>query len=209
MHGGRGNIYISRVDGAGGPRRLIESEHQDGSLLTFSQLDPSTGWDIWMVALSKGAGGYPEPGVAQPLLSTPADERSPRPSPDGNWLAYEANESGAFELYVTPIGRPGQRKQISSGGAQNAAWSPTRPELFFQRPNGTIMTVVYEVVGESFVVKDRRSWLDARADVGLLQGFDLSRDGNRIAVLMINSSERIAPTHVIRLDFFDILRQAR
>jgi Tol biopolymer transport system component len=36
----------------------------------------------------------------------------PRFSPDGRWLVYESNESGAFEIYVRPFPRP--RRQLAN-----------------------------------------------------------------------------------------------
>jgi hypothetical protein len=41
-------------------------------------------------------------------------------SPDGRWLAYEANDSGSFEIHVTPFpGVARGRSQVStSGGMQ-------------------------------------------------------------------------------------------
>ena len=38
-----------------------------------------------------------------PLVRTPSSERNGEVSPDGQWLAYEANESGRFEIYVRPF----------------------------------------------------------------------------------------------------------
>ena len=37
------------------------------------------------------------------LLRTEFNERNPEISPDGNWLAYESNASGQFEVYVRPF----------------------------------------------------------------------------------------------------------
>ncbi len=38
-----------------------------------------------------------------PFLLTPFDERSPRFSPDGKWLAYVSDESGRNDVYVQPF----------------------------------------------------------------------------------------------------------
>src|SRR5262249_5637681 len=38
-----------------------------------------------------------------PLVQTPFDERNGIIFPDGHWLAYEANDSGVFEIHVRPF----------------------------------------------------------------------------------------------------------
>ena len=38
-----------------------------------------------------------------PLVKTLFGERNGEVSPDGRWLAYEANDSGRFEIYVRPF----------------------------------------------------------------------------------------------------------
>ena len=55
-------------------------------------------------------------------VQTPFSERNGVISPDGHWLAYEADDSGPFEIYVTPypdVG--GGRTRISSGGGVTAS----------------------------------------------------------------------------------------
>ena len=38
-----------------------------------------------------------------PLVQTPFAEQNGIVSPDGRWIAYEANNSGPFEVYVRPF----------------------------------------------------------------------------------------------------------
>jgi Tol biopolymer transport system component len=53
-------------------------------------------------------------------------------SPDGKWLAYVSNESGRFEVYVTPFANPGTAKwAISRTGGSAPRWSHQSDELFF------------------------------------------------------------------------------
>jgi Tol biopolymer transport system component len=57
-------------------------------------------------------------------VQTDANERAARLSPDGRWLAFVANNSGAFEVYVQPFPGPGSRLQVSSKGAINRSGDP-------------------------------------------------------------------------------------
>ena len=53
-------------------------------------------------------------------------------SPNGRWLAYESDESGRSELYITPFPDvEGGRAQITFDGGQQARWAPDSTELFF------------------------------------------------------------------------------
>ena len=56
----------------------------------------------------------------------------PALSPDGRWLAYASNESGAFEIYVRPFPETSSAKwQVSTAGGGEPTWSRTGRELFY------------------------------------------------------------------------------
>ena len=59
-------------------------------------------------------------GTPTPFLVSTASENSPMFSPDGRWLAYSSNESGAPEIYVRPFGGGEGKWKISTekGGLQ-------------------------------------------------------------------------------------------
>ena len=76
------------------------------------------GSDIWIL-------GSQEPRRAAPLIQQPFNQTQPSLSPDGRWLAYVSNESGANEVMVRPltIGPSGaliagSATQVSRGGAE-------------------------------------------------------------------------------------------
>jgi hypothetical protein len=79
------------------------------------------------------------------LSATPADERSPRVSPDGRYVAYFSNQSGRQEIYLARLpGATGER-QVSLEGASEGrvalAWSRKRPVLYFLGPGGVLQSV--------------------------------------------------------------------
>ncbi len=51
-------------------------------------------------------------------------------SPDGRWVAYVSDESGARQLFVAPLKGAG-KWQISSNGIEGASWARNGRELFF------------------------------------------------------------------------------
>jgi serine/threonine protein kinase len=76
------------------------------------------------------------------IHATPADERTPRISPDGRYVAYFSNQSGRDEVYLARLPRGTGERQISLDGAPagrgTLAWSRTRPVLYFLGPGGVL-----------------------------------------------------------------------
>ena len=48
---------------------------------------------------------------------------------------YQANDSGAYEVYVEPFPRTGVRTRVSSAGGQRPVWSPDGREIFYDLDN--------------------------------------------------------------------------
>ena len=63
---------------------------------TFLPGGGNMGWDIWALPLDGDRKPFP-------VVQTNFDERDAQFSPDGKWIAYQSNESGRFEIYVSPF----------------------------------------------------------------------------------------------------------
>jgi hypothetical protein len=130
-------------------------------------------------------------------------------SPDGHWLAYQANDTGQFEVYVRPYPGPGGTWLISTGGGRTPTWSQRRHELVYRTPQSQLMVVTYQADGDSFHAETPHLWADVR--IGPQTGqrsFDLHPDGNRVAVasepaLAGGSHDQV----VFVFNFFDELRR--
>ncbi len=92
----------------------------DGEYLAFFDIQS----DVWMLPADRDA---------QLFLSGPANERSARFSPDGTALAYISDESGEFQVYVTPFPEPGARIPVSIEGGLSPIWSSDGTELYFRQ----------------------------------------------------------------------------
>jgi serine/threonine-protein kinase len=105
-------------------------------------------------------------------------------SPDGRWVAYETDETGRYEVYVTPFPGPGPRLQISTRGGVWPVWSKTRAELLFSTPEA-IVSVPYRIDKGTFIAGKAEVWAEIAAVQrgGLHQrSIDLHPDGTRFAL---------------------------
>jgi serine/threonine-protein kinase len=88
---------------------------------------PRTGLDLWFLPWS---GGTP-----RPLVRTPADEAFGVFSPDGRWLAWQSNASGAWAAMVAARDGDATRaaRRIADTDGARLAWSPDGRYLLFTR----------------------------------------------------------------------------
>jgi eukaryotic-like serine/threonine-protein kinase len=139
----------------------------DGSTLAFHERKPNGDRDIWVVS----PGSDPVP-----FLLTPFDERSPRFSPDGKWLAYVSDESGRNDVYVQPFPGPGPKWLVSTDGGIDPVWSRDGRELFY-RKDDEMMAVSVAPKGEFSAGRPQRLF-EIRFDAGDNgPNYDVSRDG--------------------------------
>jgi len=83
--------------------------------------------------------------VAQPLLVEEYDEQEPALSPDGRWLAYISNETGAFEVFVRPFPNVNTGKwTVSTDGGTMPVWAHSGRELFFVDGNRGLIAAEFD-----------------------------------------------------------------
>ena len=75
------------------------------------------------------------------VVATPFNETNGQFAPDGQWIAFQSNESGRPEIYVQPFRRPGQKVRISTEGGIQARWRGDGKELFYLAPDQRLMAV--------------------------------------------------------------------
>jgi serine/threonine-protein kinase len=127
-------VFARPADGSGADRLLARLDRAIQEI-TWS---PDGRWVV--VRTDNGAAGAGDlvgvrtSGDTTPVLLVASEftELHPAISPDGRWLAYASNESGANEVYVRPFpATSGGRWQVSNGGGAQPRWSPDGRELFF------------------------------------------------------------------------------
>ena len=195
------NLFWQAADGAGAVEQLTDSPHTqyptgvspDGRRLIFTDESPTTDNDVMAIELdaarpstSSGRGEPIELRRVTPLVQSPFNERNGTVSPDGRWLAYEANDSGRFEIYVRPFPEVNSgRWQVSTTGGTRPIWARSGQELVYVSPTGALMEVSvargpsWAATPPTLVVKEgyftNLNWWG--------RSYDVSADGQRFLMI--------------------------
>jgi len=212
------NLYWKNADGTGDEQRLTESKnsqffpdwHPAGKYIAFSESNPQTSIDIWILPIEGDEKSGWKPGKPSVFLNSPFTEVAATFSPDGRWLAYMSIESGRMEVYVRPFPGPGGKWQISTEGGSYPTWSRNGRELFYRSDDQRIMVATYSAVGDSFRADKPKLWSPGQFTFrGNNRNFDVHPDGKRFAVLKREESaaEEKRDHAILILNFFDELRR--
>ena len=198
-HGGTVEIRSKAADGSGVENTLIaqpDNDHNpewspDGKYITYLWGDGEK--MVSIMALPVAAGAKPFAAVQPP--SPQSNIYTYRISPDGRWVAYESDESGQDEIYVTSFAEGKGKWRVSNGGGANPAWSRNANELFFRN-----------LTDDFFAC--RMTFKDSEIEVGTPQllfhasvpgvgvPYDVSADGQRVLVNLAEDEES-APLFVV------------
>jgi Tol biopolymer transport system component len=189
---GSTGMFWVRTDGASKPQPLTRSNNRqvpwsftpDGTRLAFYEMSPTTAFDLWTVPLQVHDGEL-EAGNPEVFLQTPNYEVYPTYSPDGQWMAYSSNKSGAWEVYVRGVSNNSREVQISKGGGRIPHWSRNGHDLLYGTDDQRLMAVTYTIKEAAFQPGKPGSWSGRRmGDTGVFPNFDVAPDGKRVAVLL-------------------------
>jgi Tol biopolymer transport system component len=183
----------------------------DGTALIFRVVTPPSkvgtfGTDLFLLRLGEHR--------SRPLLATPFDELNAEVSPNGQWLAYESNESGRTEIYVRPFPNVDADKQpVSTNGGTQPLWARNGQELFYESM-GTLMRVPVKT-GATFERDTPEKVFDAPYLVrqpGAPSGrmYDVSADGQRFLMIKeISAADERPPSARIILvqNWFEELKR--
>ena len=176
--------------GATGDPKFPDDWSRDGRFLLYSQRDPRTHADLWVMPLASD--GIPS-GAATPFANTEFSEEQGRFSPDTHWIAYASDESGRSEIYVQPFPAPpngGSKTRISRDGGNQPRWRRDGKELFYLSLDGKLMAaeVTEEPVFKAGLPKPLFQVSGARIShndpkvAGQVFGWDAAPDGKRFLI---------------------------
>jgi serine/threonine protein kinase/Tol biopolymer transport system component len=124
--------WIQPANGSGTQERLetpktfgvVGSWSPDGRYVFFMVQNNATRQDVYSIDLNGDK-------KLTPVIQSPANEVGAVLSPNGKWLAYQSDESGRYEVYVTAFPGPAGKWQVSNGGGVAPSWSADGKQLYY------------------------------------------------------------------------------
>ncbi len=182
---GQWNLYWIKADGSNAPERLIRGANpqlpnswsRDGRHLVFTEFDPASGPDVWILTAGTNA-------VVRPFVRTSGAQWGGSFSPDGKWLAYTSDESGRNQVYVAPFPGPGEKFQISTAEGTEPVWGRETREIFYRFWKG-LMCVDY-MEDPAFVPGPPRMVLSGEyetCEIPVFPNYDVSADGRQFVLI--------------------------
>src|SRR5262245_9208305 len=182
------DMYLISAQGAAPEQPIYQSKSlakdplfwsSNGRFLVFRDAGLTTSWDLWTLPLSGG-------GSATPYLHGPGTEVNGAISPDGQWMAYESDETGRFEVYVQEFPVPRRKYRVTSGGGARAWWRADSRQLLIVDADWTHVLLADVRRGAAFST-------DAPRQVGRLPrgivAIDVTSDLKRLLALVNDGSD--------------------
>jgi len=183
---GAGIPTVRRADGVGPATHLLPKtigfghffESNDGRWLVLRRVVTDQGnGDIMAMKVGDTS--------AATVVGTPARETAPALSPDGKWLAYASDESGAFEIYVRPFPEASTaRWQVSTAGGSYPLWSRSGRELFYRNSKNELVSAAVST-SPTFSVGAQKSLfsLSSFTPAGPVPLYSIAPDDKRFLML--------------------------
>jgi len=131
------------------------------------------------------------------LLEVPsASVLSPQVSHDGRWIAYQSDESGKYEIYISPFPNPVGKLQISAAGGRDPRWRRDGKALYFVAPDGNLTAAELRESQGSLQVVSLRTLFQTKI-TWQNDGYDVSPDATRFVVDTISTDETPAPLSLV------------
>jgi serine/threonine protein kinase/Tol biopolymer transport system component len=190
-NGTLGQLYRKPTTGSGSDELLSKIDgsiptdwSRDGRFILFHTnnnrdqgiIDQRNGYDLWVLSLADRQ--------AKPLVRTPFHEIQGALSPDGRWLAYASDESGAFEVYVQAFPHSQGKRLVSKGGGADPSWRADGRELFYVSADRRLMAVP-TTIDPAFEAGTPAALFEMNVrDLSFLSGrrYDVTPDGQRFVV---------------------------
>jgi serine/threonine-protein kinase len=134
MRSGEWNSHRRLADGSGDVEHLLATPDH-----LSRRVGEAAGVALWVETpgpdISSGSDlmlRSPETGAPlRPFLATPAFEAWAELSPDRQWVAYNSDQSGRFEVYLRPFPEGTAQWLVSTGGGRHPRWSRGGREIVF------------------------------------------------------------------------------
>jgi Tol biopolymer transport system component len=166
-----------------GTVKFVSQWSRDGKYIVYSENDPKTGFDVWVLPMASATERKPVP-----FLRSEFNEYEGQLSPDSHWIAYTSDESGEPEVYMRSFPTGDLEKKISLAGGEQPRWRGNGKELFFVGADGKMMVVEVKALAgakPTFDASAPQPLFEAhlvRPPTNPLFEYDVTADGKRFLV---------------------------
>jgi Tol biopolymer transport system component len=143
------------------------------------------------------------PRAMRSFVATPADEETPRVSPDGKWLAYASDETGSYEIYARPVNGSGGRLLISAGGGAEPVWARDGRSLYYRGPEKMMLAALTTTPTLTVTKRDTLFTDVYRKETKAVQ-YDVFPNGE---LLMEKVETRAGGRPTVVINWFELLRR--
>jgi Tol biopolymer transport system component len=185
---GQSSLSVRNASSAGSAEILLKSNvaggqynptdwSRDGRYILFSRGSNLTGSakaSIWVLPLFGDRKPFP-------YLQTQFNVQDGSFSPDGRWVAYASDESGTYEVYLSPFPAGGGKWQVSQGGGIEPEWNRDGSALYYVTPDGKMMEVSVKESGSAVELGDPRQLFQV-ALTPFAPNYSVAPDGKRFLV---------------------------
>jgi eukaryotic-like serine/threonine-protein kinase len=206
----QGPCHIYSMAAAGGePALMIGGDYdlvagswsRDGHTLLFTEYNPRTGASIFMFDAATQS--------LRPLVRTSTNEFGPACAPDGRAFAYTSDETGRFEVYVSPFPEYGAKAQVSLEGGAEPVWSQDGRRLYY-RSGPSVMCVAIDPVTRRRVGAPQHI-VEGPYQSGAVAGlpnYDVAADGRLLMIAQAAAQARPDRLSIV-INWFTDLRERR
>ncbi len=200
--GAAGTLMVKPASGLEAARKIFQTKPQDDMMPnSWSPDDQSI---LCTYQLVRGGSSLDlvdvKTGKLTPFISNHASVTNGMISPDGKWVAYNSNETGTWEIYVTTFPGAQGKWQVSRGGGTEPRWRGDSREIYYIDPKGMLMAAsVSTQTGFSTGTPAPLFALHGRQPISNtdLFRYDASADGKRFLVNRYVKPDHIQPLTVI------------
>ena len=136
-----------------------------------------------------------------PLVKDAETTRNGEFSPDGKWIAYNSNETGKWEIYVTSFPDLHGKWQVSNNGGIQPRWRGDGKELFYLAPDGKLMATPVTTAGDHFDSGTPVPLFQASARQAIATServsYDVTQDGQRFLINTQMENSETKPLMVV------------
>ena len=189
-------IWTQPLSGSGSRQSLIEKGSfnvaqwsPDGAYLIGDTQEAESGFDVAYVVLK-------DPSKVVHVTTSRFDERLPALSGGGRLLAYQSNETGRVEVFLTDFPAGTRKWQVSRTGGESPSWRNDGRELYFRDAEGVVAVDISERNGGIEVGPPQRLPFP-REGLRLVSGVR-SPDGKRFLVERFEGEAVVEPFRLLR-----------